>query len=143
MDDIVAVAVELDTREIRYFLTWGRVHDPIDPLPLAHVVLANAHRFALGGLATAASVCDSMSQASGAPLFYEGLLAMGRQPIPFGTGFEEWRREKAARMAQGKDLWYLGADDGSSTLTRGPHASIDDGYSAPDINHGSSAPDSG
>jgi hypothetical protein len=39
MDDIVAVEIRLATGENRYFLTWGRIQDAVEPKPLAELVL--------------------------------------------------------------------------------------------------------
>ena len=130
MDDIVAVRVELDTGEHRYFITWGRLHDVVDPRPLAHVILANAHHFSLGGKPIQASVCDSLSEASGAPYFFEGLLAISRESIPFGPGYEEWRKSKLEAMAKGREIHFLGRKD-LLPDGRPPDARIDDGYTAP------------
>ena len=106
MDDIVAVRVELDTGEHRYFITWGRLHDVVDPRPLAHVILANAHHF------------------------FEGLLAISRESIPFGPGYEEWRKSKLEAMAKGREIHFLGRKD-LLPDGRPPDARIDDGYTAP------------
>ena len=57
MEDIVAVAVELENREVRYFLTWGRIQATVDPVPLEKLILAQSGHFALDGKAVKARLC--------------------------------------------------------------------------------------
>ena len=111
MDDVVAVAVELLTGELRYFITWGRIQDEVDPEPLAALVLEHSSEVALGGPAQRARVCHSLREAAdsrSAPYFYESLLVFVRQPIPFGPGYQAWRADRAAAMAMGKEIAYCG-----------------------------------
>jgi hypothetical protein len=108
MDDIVAVAVELEDGAQRYFLTWGRLFDRVDGTTLESVVLENAHRFALGGVALRARVCDSLQEAAGERYFYESLFDMAQKPIPFGDAYESWRQTAANSLTEGRGLWYLG-----------------------------------
>jgi hypothetical protein len=81
MEDVVAVEVELEDGARRYFLTWGRIQDAVDPGPLCALVLAVAPRFALGGTPAHARLCETLRQAAGsdaAPYFYECLLRFAR-----------------------------------------------------------------
>jgi len=55
-----------------------------------------------------ARVCATLREAADEPYFYEVLLALARQSIPFGDGYEEWRSAKAARMKDGKEFHSLG-----------------------------------
>jgi len=48
MDDGVAVEVNLVGGELRYFVTWGRIQDVVDPEPLAALVLEQARGFSMG-----------------------------------------------------------------------------------------------
>jgi hypothetical protein len=72
VDDIVAVAVRLEDGTERFFMTWGRIQDPVDPAPLAQIVLQNAAHFAPGGTPVDARVCFSLavgvSQGSSSPV---------------------------------------------------------------------------
>ena len=114
MDDVLAVAVGLVTGELRYFITWGRIQDEVDPEPLAALVLEHSRQFSLGGLAQHARVCQSLRDAAdsqSAPYFYESLLAFARQPIPFGPDYQKWRADRAAAMAIGKEVAYCGEPD--------------------------------
>jgi hypothetical protein len=83
MQDVIAVAVRLDNG-CRYFTTWGRVHDPVDPDPIAHVVLRNAHRYDLGGTPVSAEVCWSLQEASDEPYFHEALVEFASEREPRG-----------------------------------------------------------
>jgi hypothetical protein len=111
MDDVVAVEVRLASGAPRYFVTWGRIQDPVDGGPLRDLVLRFADRFALGGKAMSARVCGTLREAADspdAPYFYECLLGFIRQPIPVGDDFEPWRSERAEAMSQGMEIAYCG-----------------------------------
>lgn len=109
VEDIVAVAVRLSTGEDRFFLTWGRIQDPVDPTELEGVVLRNATHFAIGGgEPVSARLCTSLQEASGAPLFYECFFDFCQRPIPFGSGYQRWRKRMARRMEKGREIAFLG-----------------------------------
>ncbi len=110
MDDIVAVEVRLDTGESRFFLTWGRLHDPVNPEKLAAVVLkaTTINRWGMGGEPVSARVRWSLHPATAAPYFYECFFKMCQQPIPYGDDYPAWRRRIMRRMREGKEIWYLG-----------------------------------
>ena len=117
MDDVVAVEVELAAGELRYFITWGRIQDEVDPEPLAALMLEHSRRFSLGGPVQRARVCRSLREAADsrfAPYFYESLLVFARQPIPFGPDYQKWRADRAAAMAMGKEIGYCGEPDAGS-----------------------------
>ena len=114
MDDVVAVEVELAAGELRYFITWGRIQDEVDPEPLAALVLEHSGRFSLGSPAQSVRVCQSLREAAesrSAPYFYESLLVFVRQPIAFGPDYQKWRADRAAAMAMGKEIAYCGEPD--------------------------------
>ncbi len=108
MEDIVAVAVELENGDVRYFLTWGRIQSNVDPAPLERIVLEQSHRFALGGKATKARLCESLQEASNEAGFYECFFSMCQEKIPFGkTTYPKWRARMDKKMKMGKELYYL------------------------------------
>ena len=109
MEDLVAVAVQLASGEDRFFMTWGRIQDPVDPEPLEALILRRCSKFALGGEAVSARMCRSLQEAAGAPYFFEALFSFSQQPIPFGPRYEAWRKRMAERMEKGKELYFLGA----------------------------------
>ena len=111
VEDIVAVEVRLADGHRRYFLTWGRIQDPVNPRPLAETVLRNSSTFALGGEPVSARVLQDLRPAAAAPYFLECFFQMCQRPIPFGSGYEGWREQIAAEQEQGKALWYLGHTD--------------------------------
>jgi len=108
VDDVVAVAVTLESGERRYFMTWGRIQDKVDPEPLEALILEHASRVDLGGTASSAEVCSSLAAAAAEPYFHEALLSFAWSPIPFGEGYQEWRMEREAAMREGRDIYYLG-----------------------------------
>ena len=108
MESWVAVEVRTDTRQSRFFMTWGRIQDPDDAEPLEALALQAAARFSVGGRPVRARVCRSLKEAAAQPYFFEALLTFAQQPIPHGDGYEAWRREKAAAMAEGREFYFLG-----------------------------------
>jgi hypothetical protein len=62
MEDVVAVRVDLGTGESRYFMTWGRIQDVVDPEPLEALVMRHASGYDLGGEPARALVCFALSE---------------------------------------------------------------------------------
>lgn len=108
MEDLIAVRVWLESGEARYFVTWGRVQDAVDPDPVAQLVLEHSTTFSLGGRAVRAEVCQSLQEAREAPYFFEALFDFAQRPIPFGAQYEAWRAAKDTLMRSGKEISYLG-----------------------------------
>ena len=107
MDDLVAVRVELEGGESRYFLTWGRIQDAVRPEALAALVLKNSQDYSLGGVPIRAVVCG-LREASSQPYFFEGLFSFAKEGIPSWPRYRRWKKRKALLMGEGKDLYYLG-----------------------------------
>lgn len=110
MDDLVAVRVTLESGVHRYFVTWGRIQDAVDPTELERIVLDRCSGFSLGGTAVAAELCDSLQAAKGERYFFEALFEFGQRRIPFGEGYEAWRQDMDRAMRAGKQLYFLGRD---------------------------------
>src|SRR5580698_3466218 len=110
MEDIVAVEVRLTTGENRYFLTWGRIQDAVDPAPLAAIVLDHVGRFSLGGEASSARVLWSLRAARDAPYFHEYFFEMAQRPIPDGDEYVKWKSRIDQAQRKGSEMWYLGHD---------------------------------
>lgn len=111
MDDVVAVRVELGDGTARYFLTWGRIQDEVDPVPLENLVLQHAITFSLGGEPVTARVCRTLREAAtseSAPYFYECFRAFLATPIPHGDSYAAWRAERADAMSNGREISYCG-----------------------------------
>jgi hypothetical protein len=108
MDDVIAVAVTLDNGERRFFMTWGRVQDTVDPGLVAEIVLRNASSYDLGGTPERADVCWSLQDASHEVYFYEGLLAFASERVPRGRReHRRWRARKATAMESADGLHAL------------------------------------
>jgi hypothetical protein len=124
--DIVAVEVTLSSGEGRFFLTWGRIQDPVDPAPLAALVLRHAQAFAIDGEAQSARVLWFLHPAVGTPRFWDCFFDMCQRPIPFGRGYPSWRQKIAAAQEEGKEIWYLGHwfGDERDVQPEEPHASL-------------------
>ena len=108
MDDIVAVSVTLKSKEKRYFLTWGRIQERVDSVPLEKLVLKHSSTWDLGGEPVKASLCYSLQDASGQPYFYEALFIMSQQLIPDGAKFKKWKSAIANDMKKGGSIFYCG-----------------------------------
>ena len=108
MDDVVAVRVTLASGVSRYFVTWGRVQDAVDPTDLQDLVLERCAGFSLGDVAVSAEVCASLQEASGEPYFFEALFSFSQLKIPYGDEYEKWWRETDGEMRRGKHLYFLG-----------------------------------
>ena len=107
MEDWVAIEVRTEAGRTAYFVTWGRIQDPVDPKPLEELALKAATGFSLGSRPVSARVCFSLQEAADQPYFYEALLDFARRSIPH-EGYHEWREAMRAAMAQGHEFYFLG-----------------------------------
>jgi hypothetical protein len=107
VEDVVAVRVTLDSGVHRYFLTWGRIQDRVDPGQIEAIVLENATRYSLGGVPVSATLC-LLREASHEPYFFEGLWSFANDGVPFGRGYNRWRRRIDKEMRNGSHLYFLG-----------------------------------
>jgi hypothetical protein len=108
MEDIVAVAITLEDGARRYFLTWGRIQDPVDPEPLEQIILERSTGFSLGGKPVRAELCVSLQEAAKEPYFYECYFSMCQAKRPNGKKYDKWQRKIDELMRRGKQIWYLG-----------------------------------
>jgi hypothetical protein len=108
MEDVVAVRVKLTSGRARYFLTWGRVPETLDPNLLLVLVGRNLHRFDLGGAPAVVELCPTLQDASNEPYFHEALFRMGQQQIPVGPGYSAWQKRVLLGLEDGTELYYLG-----------------------------------
>lgn len=106
VDDVIAVKVTLADGGERYFLTWGRIQDPVDPGPVCALVLRHARQFSLGGQPVEARICATLREAADTPYFYESLLSFARQPLPDDQ--DHWRTHIAEEMDLGHEISYCG-----------------------------------
>jgi hypothetical protein len=111
VQDIVAVAIELKEGARRFFLTWGRIQDPVSPGSLEQLVFKHCLSYDLGGTPVQACLCGTLREAVNAPYFYEYFLLIGQQTIPFGKQYKKWKKHMNKKMLEGKELYYLGNPD--------------------------------
>jgi hypothetical protein len=110
MNDVIAIEVTFAGGERRYYVTWGRIQHAVDPGPVCELVMLMASRGAKE--AVSARVCRTLREAaesSEAPYFYDALSHYSVQSIPFGRGYERWRRKRAAAMERGREIYFCGA----------------------------------
>ena len=112
MEDWVAIEVRTDAGGSGYFMTWGRIQDPVDPRALEELAVRAATRVSLGGRPASARVCTTLQEAAGQPYFFEALLTFSQTRIPYGEGYETWRQAKAKAMAEGHEFYFLGRPPG-------------------------------
>jgi hypothetical protein len=111
VEDVIAVAVRLADGRQRYFLTWGRIQDRIDPGPVCDLVFRFSRSCSLGGAPVSARLCATLREAADspdAPYFYESFLAFASRPVPSGEDYPAWRARIAERMEAGQDISYCG-----------------------------------
>src|SRR6266571_3213483 len=108
MEHIVALRVVLSKGPAQYFLTWGRLLDPVETGGLEELVGSHLSKFALPGPAVSISVCDSLREAAGARYFYECFFQMCQQAIPIGEGYKQWAAQMLEKLKQGREIYYLG-----------------------------------
>jgi hypothetical protein len=109
MNNIIAIEIKLNTGAKRYFLTWGRIQDNIDPTKIEKTILRYSKNFDLGGRPTKAKLCPNLQKAKNEPYFYECFFEMCQEIIPFGKNtYEQWRKEMNSKMQVGKEIYYLG-----------------------------------
>jgi hypothetical protein len=110
MENLIALRVQFADGSERYFLTWGRIQDPVDPRPVERVVRRCLDRRIQPGQAPVGSIviCDSLAEASASTYFYEGLFTFATRGIAFGEDYQEWVAQMRARMEEGKDIFDCG-----------------------------------
>ena len=101
MDDLVAVAVELESGEVRYFITYGRIQAATDPKPLERIVLRHAGGCSLGETPVRARLCAHLREAAGEPYSYEAIFAFARD-APAGTRVQEVAEAHCEGNAEGQ-----------------------------------------
>jgi len=112
MDDVIAVEVRLADGRQRYFLTWGRIQDHVDPGPVCELVLRFSRSCSLGGVAVSARLCATLREAADspdAPYFYECFLAFTSRPAPSGEeDYQAWKAAITEKMERGQEICYCG-----------------------------------
>jgi hypothetical protein len=111
MEDIVALRVKLVTGEERFFLTWGRVLDPVDPEPLISCAGQHVDKWSLGGDVAGIELCATLQEAAHAPYFFESFFRLCQRRVPYGGAYEEWREQMLGELQSGRELHYLGTPE--------------------------------
>jgi hypothetical protein len=118
-EPVVAVEVGLSDGQSRYFITWGRIQGAVAYGAVSDLVLRYAESCSLGGEIAYARVCYSLREAAEseqAPSFYECLLPFAQTTTPSDSGYESWRRARAAAMERGEEISYCGTPPDHETL---------------------------
>ena len=104
MEDMVAVEVVLEDGSSRYFMTWGRIQDVVDPEPLEQLILKHSSRVSLRGVPKSARVCSTLSEAQSGPYFFEALLSFAYNRFHLMSATSSGERTEEAN---GKRPGYL------------------------------------
>lgn len=111
MEDVIAVEVRLADGGRRYFLTWGRLQEPVDPGPVCDLVLRHSRSFSLGGVPVSARLCTTLREAADspdAPYFYESFWTFAAHAVPSGASYQTWRTGMAEESEAGREICYCG-----------------------------------
>ena len=112
MDDIVAVKV-VDKKKVEYFfLTWGRVFEPINSNKLLLAVSKNLANFGVSEIVDI-SLCDSLQEASLQKYFFESFFKMSQKRIPFGKKYNLWLKSIRKDILSGKEIYFAGKQKSS------------------------------
>ncbi len=106
MEQLIAVAVDLESAERCYFLTVSAAGD--DDQAIVDLVLAHSRKFALGARITRTEVCYSLQDAANEPYFYECLSALSIQLAKHFDSRMGWSASCKADARAGKLLLYCG-----------------------------------
>ncbi len=111
MDDLIAVEVRLTDGRRRYFLTWGRIQDAVNPGPVCDLVIRFSRSCSLGGVPVSARLCSTLREAADspdAPYFYECLFGFTTRPASPEEGYQIWKQRIAEKMEAGQEISYCG-----------------------------------
>jgi hypothetical protein len=86
----------------------GRLFDAVDPERMIAAVRPHLRWSDKQGEIVEITVCPSLQEASAQPYFYEGLFWLCQTHIPSGDAYEDWQGTKRNRLADGRELCYLG-----------------------------------
>jgi len=107
MEDIVGIKIKDKIKGEGALITWGRLFDPVDETELLDVIKAHVARWGINDLESI-SVCYSLKEIADQPYFYESLIRFIQEPIPYGSGYESWKRKKKKALKKGEDIYFTG-----------------------------------
>jgi hypothetical protein len=110
VEDIIAIKLSDKKRGVMAFLTLGRIFDPVDAEALRELVLTIAPKMGLTVI-SGIEICDSLQEISHRQYFFEGVIRMAGERIPFGKkSYSAWRKKIKAKMLEGKEFYNVGSD---------------------------------
>jgi hypothetical protein len=108
MEEVVGIIVEDRKRGSLAFLTWGRAYDKVNSEPLVRALKEGLAKFGISEKASI-HVCQSLAEVASAEYFYEGILAVAQNPVPYGQqSYPEWKRKMRVAIRSGKQIYLLG-----------------------------------
>jgi len=106
MDDIVAIKVTYGKGKKQFFLTWGRTFDRVDHVQLLKAVSKNLKKFGIENIKKI-SLLDSLKEVLTERYFFEGYFLMAQKKIPFGSGYNRWRKAMSKKISQGHEIYKI------------------------------------
>ena len=106
MEDIVAIKVIHGTGKKDFFLTWGRIFDPVDHVELLKIVSKNLKKYGISNIKKV-SLLDSLKEVFKERYFFEGYFLMAQMKIPFGRGYKRWRKAMSKKISQGHEIYKI------------------------------------
>lgn len=88
-------------------ITWGRIFDVIDDTELLKVVSCKLVDYGVENL-DSIELCYSLMEIADQPYFYETLIRFVQEPIPFGRGYEKWKKKKRKALIAGNEIAFMG-----------------------------------
>lgn len=107
MNDIIALKVRDKVNKIHYFLTWGRIFDNVNDLGTIKAIKPSLAKFGIKGI-DSIKICSSLKEVTKTKYFYENYFLMCQKRIPFGSRYNNWKKEMARKIENGKEIYSLG-----------------------------------
>lgn len=107
MEDIVAVALELESGSRLYLLTWGRIQSATDPAPLEKLVFEQSDNRVFSEKLVRARLCHSLQEASSAPFSTNTSSACARRKSLLATTIPNSAKKSTKKCGMAKSCTIL------------------------------------
>lgn len=106
MEEIVAIKVTHGKGKKDFFLTWGRTFDPVEHAQLLHAVGKNLKKYGIKNIKKLL-LLDSLKEVFRERYFFEHYFLMAQKKIPFGKGYNRWRKAMNKKITQGYEIYKI------------------------------------
>jgi hypothetical protein len=109
LENIIAVAMIGADGTKFYFLTWGRIFDPVDEEEIIKCVKIYADKCNVSKPIKAGYVCHDLQEASKQMYFYEAFYYMALVKVPSEKKpYQRWKTKIVEELKRGNKIFYLG-----------------------------------